>query len=264
MQRQLTFAEIVRRLVPLGCIAIALATGTAAAQARPASIAAAMDHCATTKPNSGEQAGTLNEARTILCFDAGIRHYLDLTPVLRLREGGLAVVRSSGGSLTMAMSIADVLWERNATVVIRDYCLSACANALFVATQQTYVAADTIVAWHGGPANCADHRAVALLKRIYRECNDYGRTFYEKRGLDRMHMSFPPTNHTQKLVYVALDGALEKTSVFWMWHPANHRSYFKNRITYEAYPESQFAVEAIAGRFFRNAVRIIYDHPAPR
>jgi hypothetical protein len=156
------------------------------------------------------------------------------------------------------MNIADVLWEKNATVVVRDYCMSACANALFVASHQTYVLSNTIVAWHGGPADCSDPRVAAAFKRLYRECVNYGRSFYTKRGLRRDHMTAPPTNHTRNMFYLALDGAWEKRSVFWMWHPANHRSYFNDRVTYEGYPDSQSDIDKmIVGR----RTRVIYDYP---
>ncbi len=48
------------------------------------------------------------------------------------------------------MELSDILREKNATVVIRDYCLSACANYVFVATDRTYVLKNSIVAWRPG------------------------------------------------------------------------------------------------------------------
>jgi hypothetical protein len=262
MQAQVLVARIIGRAPLHGlCVVLALAFSAAAAHARPEAIAKAVDLCSRSAPNGKEQAGHLSEDRSILCFDGAIDSYLDLTPVLRLKNEGTAVVRSVGGSGPMAMTIADVLWEKNATVVVRNYCLSACANALFVASQQTYVLAYTVVAWHGGPGDCSDKTAVAALKRIYRECNDYGRSFYTKRGLGRDHMIAPPTKQTRDRFYFAIGETYEKRSVFWMWHPANHRSYFKDRVTYEAYPDSQIAVDAIfMGRHFRT-IRVIYDHP---
>jgi hypothetical protein len=260
MQTQASIAPNIGRIPLHGlCVVLVLAFSAMTAHARPEQIAIARDYCSKIDRNGKEQAGHLNEDRTILCFDGDIDHYLDVTPVLRLKDSGTAVVRSFGGSAGMAMTIADLLWEKNATVVVRDYCLSACANALFVASHQTYVLPHTIVAWHGGPADCSDQTAVEALRRLYRACNDYGRSFYAKRGLDRNHLIAPPTAHTRNLFYLAIDGAPQKRSVFWMWHPANHRSYFKDRVTYEAYPDSQLAIEAIM--MGRRTPRIIYDHP---
>src|SRR5262245_22963308 len=184
MQAPIVSARITSRMPLHGlCVALALLSSAVTTHARPDRVASATNHCTKVGPNSREQAGRLNDDQTIWCFDGAIDTYLDLTPVLRLKDGGTAVVRSGGGSAPMAMSIADVLWEKNATVVVRDYCLSACANAFFVASQQTYVLAYTVVAWHGGPGDCRDERVAAALKRLYRECSDYGRGFYTKRGL---------------------------------------------------------------------------------
>lgn len=44
---------------------------------------------------------------------------------------------------------------------------------------------------------------------------------------------------------VARRAVMNKYSVYLMWHPKNHGDYFKDRITYELYPERQEAVDAI-------------------
>jgi hypothetical protein len=127
-----------------------LGFATADAQARSEAIARAVDHCSSQDPNPPGRAGRLSEDRSILCFDGMIRRDLDLAPLHQLTNDGLFVVRSIGGDIFLAMKIADILWEKNATVVIRDYCLSACANAILIASNQTYVLTNAIVAWHGG------------------------------------------------------------------------------------------------------------------
>jgi hypothetical protein len=47
------------------------------------------------------------------------------------------------------MEIANILREKDALIVLYDYCLSACANYILIASGQAYVVKDTIVAWHG-------------------------------------------------------------------------------------------------------------------
>ena len=96
----------------------------------------------------------LNEDGMILCFDGFIGHNVPIDLIGKLNDGGMFVVRSPGGYGMVAMKMADVLMARNATVIIRDYCLSACANYLLVATSRTYVLKDALVAWHraGHPA----------------------------------------------------------------------------------------------------------------
>jgi hypothetical protein len=62
---------------------------------------------------------------------------------------------------------------------------------------------------------------------------------------------------------VALEGALEKRNLLWMWHPKNHRDHFKGRISYESYPDSRDVADAVMQRHFRGHIRVIYDDPEP-
>lgn len=53
----------------------------------------------------------------ILCFDGLIDKDMDVSLVAKLREGGLFVVRSSGGDIVSAISLSDLLRDRRAVVV---------------------------------------------------------------------------------------------------------------------------------------------------
>jgi hypothetical protein len=90
----------------------------------------------------------LSDDKRILCFDGWISRGENLSPAERLEENGLFVVRSYGGSVAAAMTLANLLRDRRATVVVYDYCISACASYLFIASAQTYVMKDSLVAWH--------------------------------------------------------------------------------------------------------------------
>jgi len=92
----------------------------------------------------------------VLCFDGQIFPDLDISLTDRLRGGGLAVVRSFGGDAVFAIRLAEAFLERHATVVIYDYCLSACASFLLVASTKAFVLKDILVAWHSpvGPQLC--------------------------------------------------------------------------------------------------------------
>jgi len=90
----------------------------------------------------------LSDDQSILCFDGWITLGQDFSSVKNLKENGLFVVRSFGGSIITATALADLLHERHAIVVVYDYCNSACANYLFIATDQTVVRKNSIVVWH--------------------------------------------------------------------------------------------------------------------
>jgi hypothetical protein len=247
------------RVIATGCLwaAGALGSATADAQARSEAIARAVHYCTSKPPNSY---GHLSEDRSILCFDGSVGENLDLTPLSGLREDGFFVIRSFGGSAETAMQIADGLREKNATVVVRDYCWSACANWILIATNQTHVLANAIIAWHGGVGDCADADIANSQRRFNRPCSSpwgQSRNFFAKRGIDQRHTFKPQTRYSKQIFLAALQGAFEKRSVFWTWHPKNHGDYFKGRIKYESFPDED-AVDAFM-RQFRGQVRIIYD-----
>ena len=76
-----------------------------------------------------ENSINLSENRMILCFDGQIRSNPEVEDQFqKLKDHGFLVIRSPGGFFPAAMKMADVLFEKDATVVVRDYCLSACAN----------------------------------------------------------------------------------------------------------------------------------------
>jgi hypothetical protein len=236
-------------------------------QQRNSLISQAVDFCAdkVVSPNNRyafitTNVSTINDERTVLCFDGVITEDVDLSVFYQLQEQGLVVIRSVGGSTFRAMTIAEILLQKDVSVVVRDLCLSACANAIFVASNRTYVLESAVIAWHGGPSDCQDPTIKAALSRLQRPCtfSDPARKFFEKRGIGSRHTVMPQTTYTKNRFKIILESAPDRRSVLWMWHPKNQKGYFKNTITYESYPESQEAVDAII-RKFRLYIRVVYD-----
>src|SRR5262249_29560265 len=85
--------------------------------------------------------------RRILCFDGRIDDGIDLSLVRELTDDGFFVVRSFGGNVESAIALSNLLRDRHATVVVYDHCMSACANYLLVASDQTYVLRGSLVTW---------------------------------------------------------------------------------------------------------------------
>ena len=90
----------------------------------------------------------LSDDQTVLCFDGPINSNQDMSDFHALKPNGLLVMRSPGGYAHAAMTLSNILRDKTATVVLRDYCLSACASFVLVATGKTYVKKNTIVAGH--------------------------------------------------------------------------------------------------------------------
>ena len=221
----------------------------------------------------------LSDERTVLCFDGSIELGLDLSIFHDLKERGYFVMRSPGGYPRESMLLSNILREKAALVVLYDYCLSACANFVLVANK-TYVAKDTIVAWHDVESRLETLTAtechgagLKLLRREYSvrygadtnrtldhacETSELFRTFFRERELDDRHIYQPQTHYTKKTVRFASMEGIDKRTIFWMWNPQNYRDYFKSRVSFDSYPRSQDEVDSIIARF-RLGIRVVFD-----
>jgi len=220
----------------------------------------------------------LRKDRTVLCFDGQIRADQDPKLFHELKPDGFLVMRSPGGYAYPSMLLANILREKNATVIVYDYCLSACANYFLIAASRTYVRKDTIVAWHGGPQKY-DCNWIGLdeMRRRYRRLYDLAEddaakradefcktvglaaTFFKERGINDRHIHAPQTAYTYKMVRMATSQRLDKRNIFWMWNPKNQGDYFKSRVMYESYPTSQDHVEEILRRLPLPHMQVYYD-----
>ncbi len=61
------------------------------------------------------------------------------------------VITSEGGSADEGMLMAEELRSRNIRLVVDKYCMSSCANYLFLAALQKTVNPGSLVGFHGGP-----------------------------------------------------------------------------------------------------------------
>ncbi len=208
----------------------------------------------------------LSENDMILCFDGLIRADLQMDDQLRkLNDHGFFVIRSPGGFFPAAMKIADILLEKDATVIIHDYCLSACANYIFVATGKTHVLKNSVVAWHGGPSSTYCDRYLhgdqsAIGSGRVTVCKNLALQiiFFQKRGIQNGFIFNPPTPYTRMMFNILAKTPGNKSKVFWMWNPKNYGDHFKDRIFYEKYPNSQSDVDEIIDHF-RLGTQVIYD-----
>jgi hypothetical protein len=220
----------------------------------------------------------LSEDRTILCFDGPITSDRDIAAFYELKQNGFFVVRSPGGFAPVGIILSNILLEKNATVVVYDYCLSACANYFFIASLKTYVTKNTLVAWHGGPSKAycgADD--LERMRKYYRDAptvdglpapppelacktGELLQAFFKQRGIDDRHIYRPQTAYTQKMFDMAVSEALNKRRIFWMWHPQNYGDHFRSTITFESYPASQDEVDDLVTRL-QLGIRVFYDPP---
>jgi hypothetical protein len=83
-----------------------------------------------------------------------------------LAGGHFKVLRidSTGGEIMSSMRIGRVLHERRIDVVVRNLCLSSCANYVFPAGARKVIEPGAIVAWHGDARQPTTLLRIELLK----------------------------------------------------------------------------------------------------
>jgi hypothetical protein len=260
------------------CVLFAVPWGVETARSKEldfekARYALAVEYCR----RNVERPMSLSVDRQTLCFDGPVEYGLNFSRIRDLKERGLFVVRSPGGSMSTAIAISDLLETKRATVVIYDYCLSACANYFFMASDRTYVLERAVVAFHffktrlpgcariGSTADNEDTRLIVELCEEARSA-DYSDLwqalklddkFYKKRVIDRQYGSPPQSSHIRRYLKGLFEDTGRFPDVLWMWNPRFYRSAVKTEICYEQYPESQSEVDELAARF--QLGQVIFD-----
>jgi hypothetical protein len=210
----------------------------------------------------------------LLCFDGWIEDGMDLSLVRDLKEFGLFVVRSLGGNEATAVALSRLLRDRHATIVIYDFCISACANSFFIASDQTYVTAGALVAWRNQasvfagctsfatpgsqdiravePPRCPPFKDVTKYNDVSSDVTD----FFSERTVGPIFQPPPASAHVKRIVKALYDETGVYVNIGWTLSPRYHAA-FKTMIVYESYPQSQAEVDAMAVRL--GLGRVIYD-----
>lgn len=210
----------------------------------------------------------------VLCFDGVVPDDLNLSPARGLKENGLFVVRSPGGASATAVALAGIVGSRHATVIVHDYCFSACAALFLIASDQTYVLRGALVTWHhlqDRPSSplCTfvtepgDGRSKKVQRGPCLAGGEEGANFWPELAQffkNRTVGSFDPPPDS---LYVRriIRNLYAETGVFpniaWTLHPRYYPILFKTKFFYEAYPQSQEEVDGMVARL--GAGKVIYD-----
>ena len=62
----------------------------------------------------------------------------------------MIIVRSGGGSVVGALEIAKEMNKRKINMIVDKYCLSSCANYLFIAAYKKSLLSGSVLGFHGG------------------------------------------------------------------------------------------------------------------
>jgi hypothetical protein len=216
----------------------------------------------------------LRSDKRVLCLDGPIHAPHEYLIAHGLEEGGLFVVRGHGGGIGATVALADMLLLRQATVIVNDYCLAACANYLFIASLKTFVPKDNLVAWtNQGTEGCIGFSEMRDPTAPYfrevpcagsgkgraGEFNQLKEKFYKGRVLAPPFDEPPESIAVRRILKRKFDATGEyPLDVHWTWNPRHYASAIRTKIVYEDYPQSQDRVDAILARIGLR-VSVIYD-----
>jgi len=219
----------------------------------------------------------LSPDKHIMCFNAQITPNLDVSLIKTLDLGGLFVIRSSGGREDKAIELANLIRDRHATVVVYDYCFSACAEFIMTAPDQTYVLKGALVLWHNPRSSDPNHPYCAFFKTppgggprmlrrgTCREGHDpveyawpSAVQYFRERSIDQSSVMPPDSIHVRKRVTSLYGETGVDRDILWTLNPRYYPHLFKANIIFEAYPQSQEEVDEAAARLGFKAT-IIYD-----
>lgn len=280
-QASISFRSFVRRIANFAilCVLAFVCWGTEISRAQvsdaeKASYAEALAFC------RGDVARpmALRSDRRVLCVDGRIVAVNEILLAGGLEQGGIFVVRSHGGDIAITIALADMLLDRQATVVVNEYCLSICADFLFIASAKTFVPKDALVAWinHAtGPNGCirfsetSDPTAPRLRKTPCEgpivhdghteQLFKLKRRFYWGRVISPPFQEPPESIAVRRMLKRKFDATgMHPRDVYWTWNPRYYASAIRTKVHYEAYPQSQDEVDAILARIGLS-ISVIYD-----
>lgn len=211
-----------------------------------------------------------NTRKTVACYNGEFaleRGDSDLATLRQLAPGGTFVIRSPGGNVGRAMTIANLLRDKGAAVVAYQYCLSACADFILVATDTTFVVRDTLIAVHYGQerllfcgdlasayggASCPKSRPLSSRDaRVFTG-------FYESRVIDRGFAAPAQSGYVRNAIKaMSLTSKRAVEAAWWTLSPEYLAATFKTKILYEAYYRDEEEVERLARKLRMG--RVIYD-----
>ncbi len=80
------------------------------------------------------------------------------------------VITSTGGDVNYGIKLGNDVFDRKLNVVVRDYCMSSCANYIFLAGNKKSIEKNSIIAFHGTSLSIA--RDETIKKFTLKSIND--------------------------------------------------------------------------------------------
>ncbi|WP_339938453.1 hypothetical protein [Undibacterium luofuense] len=149
--------------------------------------------CLTVAARADEPTFSLSKEGQTIVFKGGIDKVSSEALIAAINEGAnRIVITSQGGSMEDALNIAEVMQKHKIVLEVKDYCISACANFLFIAASEKKLLPDAVLGFHGGSTSSSAkkdtiRKAKASKNETVRQVAQMLErtwTFYESVGFD--------------------------------------------------------------------------------
>ena len=106
------------------------------------------------------------------------------------------VITSMGGDIASAIIIGKLVREKGLAVIVRGYCLSACAHFIFMPASEKLVEDNSIVGFHGTASARLDLFKLARRNDLaidYSDLANMEKRFYQETGINDRFLIYPLT-----------------------------------------------------------------------
>jgi hypothetical protein len=217
----------------------------------------------------------LSQDKRTLCLDGVIARDLNVSVAADMAHRGIAVVRSHGGDPVRAVQLANLLRDRNAAVVVNEFCFFACASFILFASSEAYVLDEALVAW-GVIRRLPDHDCIRFIEgedeagpfltsmRCSQAPSDkkpasrQWTEFYQDRIAGPAFTDPPESRFVRRTLMNLYRSTGQYPAALWTWNPRYYANAIKTKLVHQHYPDSQEEVDRIAERLGLT-YRVIYD-----
>lgn len=149
--------------------------------------------CLTVAARADEPTFSLSKEGQTIVFKGGIDKASSEALIAAINEGAnRIVITSQGGSMEHALDIAEVMHKHKFVLEVKDYCISACANFLFIAASEKKMLPDAMLGFHGGAMKSLtrtdEFRKMKASKngvfQQFVQLSERARAFYDAVGFD--------------------------------------------------------------------------------
>lgn len=229
--------------------------------------------CLTVTARADEPTFSLSKEGQTIVFKGGIDKVSSEAVIAAFNEGAnRIIITSQGGSMEHALNIAEVMQKHKIVLEVKDYCISACANFLFIAASEKKLLPDAMLGFHGGPMKTRTDKFRKMkaskneVIQQFVQLSERGGTFFDAVGFDDelLRISGKLTRSVPMVYRVELkDGSEQKVFTEEKRFQAFMKAHIKQIKSFSFNPDSPLIYFPNLHMLTKYGVTGITDYPYP-